>query len=534
MSTSLQATGRFRVSCFHCRDSKRRCDKSLPACQLCRRKDLECRYPQRRGQKAASPIDDAPNTDDAAARRNSHNSYHDTIQSEKAEELRIARAIHFLAPVLFRDLHLQLQRMEWDMPAEIEVQLGGRQQMQDTTKEFLLLTRSWMPIINGKRHLAAVLNPLAPLPRPAALLALCMKLCCLSVDETKEKRVLYDLVKKFYAEVEVQEDSCVQVMQAAVFIAVFEMGDAIFPAAYLTVGALARYGMAMGMYKINQDALGKNCGTVAIGASWADIEEMRRVWWGTLILDRLVNMSQPSRGLSTADPSFEDFLPVDDEVFHNQSSSPECATRISEGFTFKMGSFARLCQATHLISKSLAFCRVASDSSETVSQNSPPEEVRQLCRTLESLVRVNELEVTSRQLAFCSQSSVSHLGILLLQQHYWRQMGHESHHDSTPNVFPETISALETLDRISTTLREGGYDLWQHLEDGRCSLFLVELVYQGMLVLLRMGEIWLAEDVQSKKDSLGWLLSHVGKRWPLVGKITMHILSPCEYRHSRV
>ncbi|KLP02493.1 Zn(II)Cys6 transcriptional activator [Fusarium fujikuroi] len=204
------------------------------------------------------------------------------------------------------------------MPAEIEVQLGGRQQMQDTTKEFLLLTRSWMPIINGKRHLAAVLNPLAPLPRPAALLALCMKLCCLSVDETKEKRVLYDLVKKFYAEVEVQEDSCVQVMQAAVFIAVFEMGDAIFPAAYLTVGALARYGMAMGMYKINQDALGKNCGTVAIGASWADIEEMRRVWWGTLILDRLVNMSQPSRGLSTADPSFEDFLPVDDEVFHNQ------------------------------------------------------------------------------------------------------------------------------------------------------------------------------------------------------------------------
>ncbi|KAI1053004.1 hypothetical protein LB506_010091 [Fusarium annulatum] len=142
-----------------------------------------------------------------------------------------------------------------------------------------------------------------------------------------------------------------------------------------------------------------------------------------------------------------------------------------------MGSFARLCQATHLISKSLAFCRVASDSSETVSQNSPPEEVRQLCRTLESLVRVNELEVTSRQLAFCT---------------------------------------LETLDRISKTLREGGYDLWQHLEDGRCSLFLVELVYQGMLVLLRMGEVWLAEDVQSKKDSLGWLLSHVGKRWPLV------------------
>ena len=115
-------------------------------------------------------------------------------------------------------------------------------------------------------------------------------------------------------------------------------------------------------------------------------------------------------------------------------------------------------------------------------------------------------------------------GILLLQQHYWRRAGHEPEHDSTPNIFPETISALETLDRISTTLREGGYDLWQHLEDGRCSLFLVELVYQGMLVLLRMGKVWLAEDLQRKKESLGWLLSHMGKRWPLVGKIIIQIL----------
>ncbi|KAG7413770.1 Transcription factor BOA15 [Fusarium oxysporum f. sp. rapae] len=433
MSTSLQPPGRARVSCFHCRDSKRRCDKSLPTCQLCRRKDLECRYPQRRGQKAASPIDNTVNLADVTATSISDTIYHGTIHPERVQDLVNARAIRFLAPDLFHDLHLQLPRMEWDMPVEIEAQLGGRQQMQETTKAFLQLTRSWMPIVNGKRHLATVLNPLVPHRRPTALLALCMKLCCLSVDKVEEKRALYDLVKKFYAEVESQEDSCIPVMQSAVFIAVFEMGDAIFPAAYLTVGALARYGMAMGMDKVNQDVLGKGCDAAA-GASWADIEEMRRVWWGALILDRLLNVSQPSRGLSTADPSFEEFLPVDDEFFYNQ--------------------------------------------------------------------KIGTLTLTS--------------GILLLQQHYWRRAGHESEQDSTPNIFPETLSALETLNRISTTLREGGYELWQHLEDGRCSLFLVELVYQGMLVLLRMSTVWLAEDVQSKKESLGWLLSHMGKRWPLV------------------
>ncbi|KAF4497524.1 Zn(II)Cys6 transcriptional activator [Fusarium agapanthi] len=384
---------------------------------LCRRKDLECRYPQRRGQKAASPIDETLNHEDVAIRSNSDTIYNGAFQLERVQDLVNARAIRFLAPDLFRDLHLQMPRMEWDMLEEIKTQIRGRQEIQETTKAFLQLTRSWMPVVNGKRHLAAVLNPLVPLRRPVALLALSMKLCCLSVDKVEEKRVLYSLVKKFYAEVESQEDSCVQVMQSAVFIAVFEMGDAIFPAAYLTVGALAKYGMAMGMDKINQHALGKNSGAAA-GTSWADIEEMRRVWWGALILDRLLNVSQPSRGLSTADPSFEDFLPVDDEFFYNQ--------------------------------------------------------------------------------------------------HYWRQLGHESEQDSTPKIFPETISALETLVRISATLREGGYELWQHLEDGRCSLFLVELVYQGMLVLLRMGKVWLEEDVQSKKESLTWLLLHMGKRWPLI------------------
>ncbi|KAF5694949.1 Zn(II)2Cys6 transcription factor [Fusarium denticulatum] len=383
---------RARVSCFNCRES------------------IDCHYPQHRGQKNPSLIDDV-----AAARAS------ETTPSKKAQDFVNAEAIRFLAPDLFRDMNLQVPRLDWEMPAEIEAQLGGRQQIQETTKAFLLLTRSWMPIVNGKRHLAAVLNPLVPLRRPTALLALCMKLCCLSVDKVEEKGVLYSLVKKFYSEVESQEDSCIQVMQSAVFIAVFEMGDAIFPAAYLTVGALARYGMAMGMDKINQTALGKDCAAT--------------------------------------------------------SSSPEHATRISEGFTFKMGSFARLCQAMHLISKSLALCRGIFSNSAEAPQNDSPEEVG---------------------------------------QHYWLQAGHESEQDSTSNIFLETISALETLVRISATLREGGYELWQHLEDGRCSLFLVELVYQGMLVLLRMGKVWLAEDVQTKKESLTWLLSHMGKRWPLV------------------
>jgi hypothetical protein len=65
----------------------------------------------------------------------------------------------------------------------------------------------------------------------------------------------------------------------------------------------------------------------------------------------------------------------------------------------------RLCQATHLVSKVLIICR----SGKGASTSYPHEDAVQLCRTLEALVRVNELEVTARRLAFCTQSTVSYI-----------------------------------------------------------------------------------------------------------------------------
>lgn len=91
-----------------------------------------------------------------------------------------------------------------------------------------------------------------------------------------------------------------------------------------------------------------------------------------------------------------------------QTSKPEDATRISEAFGFKMGSFARLCQATYLISQVLALIRKPSPDARDSALSSSRDAV-QLCRTLESLVRANEYEVTTRRLAFCSQSLVSYM-----------------------------------------------------------------------------------------------------------------------------
>lgn len=287
-------TSKALHSCFLCRRGKRRCDKNLPACQLCTRKGWKCTYPQRRGQRSASP----PHSPDRAEPVNEPNSVitrpaltnngifssHQTAASS-TPSVAVNIAISFLAPDLFREVSLEIPRPDSDIPEDVTLNLGDRQMLRKTAVQFFQIT--WMPIIGRKRYFNAVLNPLSPLRRPTSLLALCIKLCCLEVRDNgdEERASVYRLVKKFYLEVESTEGLCIQVLQAGILIAIFEIGDAIYPAAYLTVGTCARYGVALGLDKINQDRLGSDHDRTV---SWMEIEERRRAWWGVLILDRSV------------------------------------------------------------------------------------------------------------------------------------------------------------------------------------------------------------------------------------------------------
>lgn len=281
-------------SCFLCRRGKRRCDKNLPSCQLCTRKGWKCTYPERRGQRSASPshsLDRVESVNDPNPVVTRPPSTYNGIfaghqaASPSTSSFAVNMAISFLAPDLFREVSLEIPRPNLDIPEHVAFNLGDRRRLRETALQFFNIT--WMPIISRKRYFNAVLNPLFPLRRPTSLLALCIKLCCLEVrdDGDEERTSLYRLTKKFYSEVESTELLCIQVLQAGILIAHFEIGDAIYPAAYLTVGACARYGVAMGLDKINQERMG---GDHNRAVSWMEIEERRRAWWGVLILDRSV------------------------------------------------------------------------------------------------------------------------------------------------------------------------------------------------------------------------------------------------------
>ena len=95
------------------------------------------------------------------------------------------------------------------------------------------------------------------------------------------QNTLYWTAKCFYNMVESSALMTVQLIQSALLLAAYEIFHGVYPAAFLSTGHCARLINAFGLHdRKNVPQMIKRPG------SWAEQEEIRRVWWGTLLLDR--------------------------------------------------------------------------------------------------------------------------------------------------------------------------------------------------------------------------------------------------------
>lgn len=206
-------------------------------------------------------------------------------------------AVSFLAPRVFRQANLEMPRPAVPVPAEVSAYVGDVEQVRDVARRFFDTTHNWIPFISKRRLVPSLLNPLSQRRCELTLLTLCMRLCATPPPPGKQHGTtinpLYRLAKHFFFEAECVGVMSIQVLQAAVLLAMYEIGQALYPAAYLTVGWCARYGVALGvdqlLHDLNGDSLGGTTG-VDEGTqgrlSWLEVEEMRRTWWVVLIMDR--------------------------------------------------------------------------------------------------------------------------------------------------------------------------------------------------------------------------------------------------------
>jgi hypothetical protein len=158
-----------------------------------------------------------------------------------------------------------------------------------------------------------------------AILFLAMKLVTTTPDE-KIDIVLYQEAKSFSERLQADGTISLLMLQAMVLIAVYEYGHAIYPAAWMTIGACVRYSDALGLGPAESSLLGQvvrllsrsSCISVLLKldvllqTTWTEAEERNRVWWSVYILDKLVAMGSKRRCI-LPEPPADNKLPVNDE-----------------------------------------------------------------------------------------------------------------------------------------------------------------------------------------------------------------------------
>lgn len=190
-------------------------------------------------------------------------------------------AIFFLDAAMFQKTQLNIPPINITIPTYILDLIGDLSNWRSIATEFFETIHAWFPIVSKPRLYGHLLNPLVPRRTDVALLILCMRLATLfpteglPIDLTPE----YLAAKRFHSELEGAGAFSTQILQAGVLISLYEYGHAIYPAAYLSIGACARYGISSGMDGdgVSQLKPPLNC---------HEEEERKRIWWAVLILDR--------------------------------------------------------------------------------------------------------------------------------------------------------------------------------------------------------------------------------------------------------
>lgn len=189
----------------------------------------------------------------------------------------------FLDPSILQHVRYDVSVPPAPVPRHILDLLEGISELRASASKYFDFIHPWMPLVSKRRFYDLYLQPSFQYRPDIALLLHAIKLLTtLPPTQPRNPRTrLYNAAKHFYLEVEGSNSLSVPVLQAGVLIALYELGQGIYPAAFLSVGACARYAHALGIDTSRTARVPKTLTLV-------EIEERRRVWWAIVILDRCV------------------------------------------------------------------------------------------------------------------------------------------------------------------------------------------------------------------------------------------------------
>ena len=204
-------------------------------------------------------------------------------ESPGANQISTFPSMFFLDGEMFQEGRLSVSKPDLKIPNEVTATLGSIVDLQDIVERYFENVHLWLPIVSKKRMQLTLSNPRLELTADLALLLLCMKLITQSSHGNPQaaQTPLYSMAKRQIMTVESGALITIQFLQATILAAAYELGHAIYPAAYLTTGQCARIAHLLGLN--NKQAVPQ---VLRRSGAWAEIEEMKRSWWACLMLDR--------------------------------------------------------------------------------------------------------------------------------------------------------------------------------------------------------------------------------------------------------
>lgn len=198
-------------------------------------------------------------------------------------------ALFFLDPPVFRNHNIDIPKALAKLPSSITGQLGSRQHQEEIGSRFFITVHAWLPMVSRKRFYEDLRIHSENLSASAdvAFLLLCMKLMTwqprseddASPEKQTARTATYIETKSFGFELEASGMFSLRVLQGLLLVACYEVGHAIYPAAFMSIAACVRYAHALGIHPGGLQRL-------KLPLTWVEEEERKRVWWAAFLLDR--------------------------------------------------------------------------------------------------------------------------------------------------------------------------------------------------------------------------------------------------------
>ncbi|CEN62961.1 hypothetical protein ASPCAL09589 [Aspergillus calidoustus] len=188
---------------------------------------------------------------------------------------------------------------------------------------YFVTIQSWLPILHERTFRDRVLQLSTNPQAETALLVLTLFLLmgCQTEDRPQTpppagyKRWLYQLSSYLFSFLKLVRPPSLQLVQAGLYLTVYELGSSLLEAASMSIGTCARIGYSLRLNVDNPQFLPD---TMCIQS-----EEKRRTWLGVYMLDRLINqvLTENSMPHAVDDPSIQFRLPLEEQEW---DQDPEC------------------------------------------------------------------------------------------------------------------------------------------------------------------------------------------------------------------